>query len=138
MTLTPEERHILYVASLARAQGLECACLLQDTQRAAKICNGIGAEWMPSWLRWMVTTLNPTLEAVAYIHDMEYSDGGTPGARLDADIRFLTNGFRAACFLKRWYSPRRYLVMAQAFKFFILLRLFGAAAFNFKGGHVHE
>lgn len=133
MALSLKHRHAIVVSAKAESQGLECANRLRDTERVAKTCNGIGAAWMPKWLRWAVTHLHPTLEPTAYIHDLDYDDGGTPGARLDADIRFLCNGFRAACHSFRWFDPRRCLVILDAFRFFILLRIFGAAAFNYRG-----
>ena len=111
-------------------QGLVGWHRLADYEASASICNGIGAEWMPRWLRWLVTRLNPSLEATAWIHDLGYVRGGTPGTRLDEDLLFLLNGLRAAR-EHAWWTWRRYAVALLTAKDFILLRLFGAAAFNF-------
>lgn len=99
---------------------------------ALDVCNGIGASWMPRGLRWLISLLNPTMAASAAIHDVSYYLGGSAGQRLDADISFLVNCARLAEHRYRWFDWRRYAVYARAFVFFVLLRLFGAAAWNYR------
>ena len=41
-----------------------------------RLCNGIGAEWMPKIMRNLLTALSPFAEPAAVIHDVEYFEGG--------------------------------------------------------------
>ena len=43
--------------------------------RLDRIYNGIGAEWMPKFLRNIITYICDRLEAPALVHDYEYSIG---------------------------------------------------------------
>lgn len=108
---------------------LSGAELLKDTPTAVRICNGIGPAWFPAWFRWAVTKVNITLEPASWIHDMEYELGGGVFDRFMADLRFLCNCFRCACFFHSAKSLRRYRNMLQAVLLFVVLRLGGQAAF---------
>ena len=108
---------------------LSGAELLKDAPAAVRICNGIGPDWFPAWLRWAVTKVNITLEPASWIHDMEYERGGGVVDRFMADARFLVNCFRCACFFHSAKSLRRYRNMLQALLLFAALRLGGQAAF---------
>ena len=83
-----------------------------------KICNGIGPQFFPEWLRKAVTALHPTLAPAAFIHDVEYeeSDGSLSGFTA-ANDRFKRNGYKLAEEAFGWYDVRRYIVMNQARRF---------------------
>lgn len=111
---------------LARAAGLSGAELLDDAEAVKRDCNGIGAEWMPSRLRDRLGERYPELVVVADIHDRRYSKGGGILARWRADWEFLTNGLRMARYCRR-------IGLAWAvIRMWVLLRLGGAAAFNYR------
>ena len=122
----------MLIHARARKQGLSDAERLADYEYARKICNGIGAEWFPEGVRELAGKLAPALEPTAWIHDLDYEAGGGWRERRSADWRFLRNGFRAACSEYAWDQLRRYATMATALRFWVLLRLFGAAAFNWR------
>ena len=114
-------------------QRLDGASRLANYQYTRRVCNGIGADWFPAWLRSFVGVLVPALEPTAWIHDLDYTAGGDAAARWRADWKFLVNGLRAARATYAWDQLRRYTTMLTVVRFWILLRLFGAAAFNYKG-----
>lgn len=118
--------------ALAKAAKLSGAELLLDCERACRICNGIGADWMPDWLRALISGLNPTLVLAADIHDIRYDDGGDELARLLADIEMLDNGIKLANHHYSRFDPRRYIVQFVMLQFYIKLRQFGAFAFKSK------
>ncbi|MPN23778.1 hypothetical protein SDC9_171171 [bioreactor metagenome] len=97
-----------------------------DMQLALRICNGIGADWFPPWMRQLVGVICPSLIVISLPHDIEYYLGGGIRDRWVADWHFLGNGLRMA-----WYV-KSYKVAVKAAVLWILLRLFGAAAFNWK------
>lgn len=103
---------------------------LTDEFTAARECNGIGAEWFPAWLRWLVTILFPFLALAADIHDMEYYYGGTEEQRRAADARFLANGYILAEHYYRWIPPLKWAAEWTARKMYRILRLFGETAWN--------
>ena len=97
--------------ALAKAAKLSGAELLLDRERACRVCNGIGADWMPDWLQEAISGLNPTLVLAADIHDIRYALGGTEAERKDADDEMLENGLKLANYRYGWYDPRRYWVL---------------------------
>lgn len=111
---------------LARVAGLSGAELPDDTEAVRHDCNGIGAEWMPDRLRDLLGERYPELVVVADIHDRRYALGGGILARWRADWEFLRNGLKMARHCHRigiaWATVRMW----------ILLRLGGAAAFNWE------
>lgn len=110
---------------LARAAGLRGAELLDNIEAIKRDCNGIGAEWMPDRLRDLLGERYPELVIIADIHDRRYALGGGILARWRADWEFLTNGLKMARHCRRiglvWATVRMWL----------LLRIGGAAAFNY-------
>lgn len=110
---------------LARAAGLSGAELLDDMAAVKRDCNGIGAEWMPDRWRDRLGERYPELVVVADIHDRRYAIGGGILARWRADWEFLRNGLKMARHCRRigiaWATVRMWL----------LLRIGGAAAFNY-------
>lgn len=129
--LQPLDRAVLMHARAER-QSLDGAVRLADYEYTRKVCNGIGAAWFPERLRRVVGILSPTLEPSAWIHDLDYETGGGVRARWRADWRFLCNGLRAAGADYAWYRLRRYAAAATAVRFWLLLRVFGAAAFDWR------
>ena len=118
---------------LAKELNLSGAELLEDRERAVKVCNGIGAEWMPEIARKLISGLNPTLVLAADIHDIRYEIGGTREDRKAADDEMLENGCKLADARYGWYNPLRYWVKYKMRKFHRILREFGLYAFHYRG-----
>lgn len=110
---------------LARAAGLSGAELLDNIEAVKKDCNGIGAAWMPDRLRDLLGERYPELVVVADIHDRRYALGGGILARWRADWEFLTNGLKMA------RHCRRIGIAWAVIRMWVLLRIGGAAAFNY-------
>ena len=121
---------ILKKQELAVDAGLSGVELLDDTERAQRVCNGIGAAWMPEWLRKFLGRMFPTLVLAADIHDIRYEIGGKKLNRLLDDVEMLDNGIRLANYSYRFFDPRRYVVQFVMLQFYIKLRDFGSLAFN--------
>ena len=119
---------------LANELNLSGAELLEDRERAVKVCNGIGAEWMPSWLRWLIGFLFPTLVLAADIHDIRYHLGGSELDRKNADDEMLINGILLARNRYGKFDPRRYVVVFVMLQFYFKLRDFGSFAWNGRSG----
>ena len=126
----PDEAREHYL--LARRLELSGYWLLADIDRAVKVCNGIGAEWMPAWIRHTIDTVCPHLVIDADIHDIRYEIGGDEAARRRADDEFLANGYAIAEYYYKWYDPRRYVAEFVVRRMHRLLRIGGGAAW--KGG----
>ena len=91
-----------------------------------KICNGIGPGAFPDWARGLVSTLHPTLEPVAFIHDAEWSQKECSKEHFtQSNRRFRENGFICARDACKWYNPLRLVVMDQARRFANYCQLFG-------------
>ena len=89
-----------------------------NSQRLVKCYNGIGAEWMPKWLRHFVTDVFFILQAPALIHDFEYTHGKKSYRNFTvANVRFAYNSAR---------SRRLLLGVAAA----ILCQMFGWFAYK--------
>lgn len=90
------------------------------------ICNGIGAEFFPEPLRDLISALHPTLQPVAFIHDIEwYESDKSKESFTESNERFKRNGYKVAKAKYAWYSPLRYVVMNQARRFGKICQLFG-------------
>lgn len=126
------ETEILAKQTLARALKLSGAELLDDVAAVQNDCNGIGAAWFPARWRDLLDGLFPELEIAADIHDRRYSIGGGILARWKADLEFLRNGLRVALRFAGISAKRRFLLARTAVKFYLLLAIGGAAAFNYK------
>lgn len=111
---------------LARAAGLSGTELLDDAAAVRRDCNGIGAAWMPDRLRDLLGECYPELKIVADIHDRRYALGGGILARWRADWEFLRNGLKMA------RHCRRIGIAWAVIRMWVLLRLGGAAAFNWE------
>lgn len=126
------ETEILAKQTLARALKLSGAELLDNIAAVKVDCNGIGAAWFPDRWRDLLDGLFPELEIAADIHDRRYSIGGGILARWKADFEFLRNGLRVALRFAGISIRRRFLLARTAVKFYLLLAVGGAAAFNYK------
>ena len=111
---------------LASTAGLSGAELLDDVAAVRRDCNGIGAAWMPDRLRDLLGERYPELVIIADIHDRRYALGGGILARWRADWEFLRNGLKMA------RHCRRIGIAWATIRMWILLRLGGAAAFNWE------
>ena len=128
---TPEEAHGHYC--LARQIDLSGYWLLANTDRAVKVCNGIGAEWMPAWARKTIDTMCPHIVIVADIHDIRYEIGGDEAARRRADDEFLANGYAVAEHFYPWYNPTRYVAEFVVRRMHRILRISGGKAWKEAG-----
>lgn len=109
--------------------------LLEDRAIAFRECNGIGADWMPGWLRLTISTLCPSIALAADIHDLRYYYGGTEADRLKSDAEFLTN---VELIAMDYNILRRWIVRSTGQKMYELLRSFGGFAWNYKHPHTEE
>ncbi len=92
----------------------------------ASICNGIGPDSFPEWLRDCISALHPSLAVVAFIHDIEWHESdGSEEKFAESNTRFKRNGYKAAKAGYGWYNPLRYIVMNQARRFGNLCQIFG-------------
>ena len=90
------------------------------------ICNGIGPDAFPDQLRDFISTMNPTLQPAAFIHDVEwYESTGDAEDFSESNSRLRQNGDRCAEAEYRWYNPLRYYVMWKAQKFAALCQFCG-------------
>ena len=102
-------------------QGREILAAFSD-QELRRICNGIGAEWMPDAARVWVSNLNPALEPVAMIHDVRWYLSTGKRADFEASNReFEANGLIMARARYGWYNPLRYRVMRRTKEFALIL-----------------
>lgn len=106
---------------------------LFDPVRVSNVCNGIGAEWMPDFMRRTADALYPVMGPPAAIHDVDYDGGGDESDRLAADLVFHANCLIAIEAKYAWYHPSRYLMQLKADRFYKYLRTFGALAFHYDG-----
>lgn len=94
------------------------------------ICNGIGPEAFPDWLRNSIDRANPTMIVASLIHDMRYTYGDrTKTDFLQANADLEVNGRVLADDNYKWYNPTRYWVKFKAKEFRKLCDKFGWAAY---------
>ena len=108
--------------------GLSGAELLSDPAAVQRDCNGIGPEWMPAWLRWVISAICPSVLLAADIHDVRYGIGGTAHDRARADAEFLVNVELIA--LGHGFF-RRFIVRRLGVKMYSLLRRWGGLAWKY-------
>ena len=129
--LRPLEEAI-YMYERAKSQKLMGFERLSNYELTRKVCNGIGAAWMPEWARTLVSNLAPSIVPTSWIHDLDYEDGGGIWKRWCDDWRFLCNGIRGSIYDYKWYRLRRYYSIWQAVRLWRALRLFGQPAYNWR------
>ena len=103
-----------------------------DTLR--EICNGVGADDSPRWVRDILTWIYREYQASAAIHDCDYFAGSdAEDGRLTADRRFRNNCLLewADCFgTMRWLRPRALWDRNKIRLAYNALRLFGESAWR--------
>lgn len=90
-------KHIIALRAYAYDHGFSVplsAVVATDVQLQT-VYNGIGAEWMPKFLRKFVTWLLTNLEATAMYHDWEFAVGETFLDFLKANLRFTYNAAKS-------------------------------------------
>lgn len=135
MTYTYLEKEVIEKLEEAKRLNLSGYELLADSDVAVRECNGIGADWMPSWMRVTISTLCPSIVLAADIHDLRYFYGGNEAERLRSDTEFLTNVELIAL---DYNILRRWLVRSVGQKMYALLRSYGRWAWNYKHPHLEE
>ena len=109
-------------------EGREVIHGFSNTQLGS-LYNGIGPESFPGWLRAVIDFLHPSLEPVAFIHDIEWSlSDGTRESFTASNKRFKRNGYKVAKAMYGVFNPRRYAVMNSARRFGNICQKFGWAA----------
>ena len=77
-----------------------------NLRELCSIYNGIGPDAFPGWLREFISALHPSLEVVAFIHDIEWHESdGSQEKFHESNDRFLTNGRIAAKARFGWWHP---------------------------------
>lgn len=112
--------------ALARAAKLSGRRLLENRTRVMRICNGIGAWWMPREVRDLIGVMFPDLVIVADIHDMRHEKGGPWYKRWAYDFEFFCNGVRMAIYRRK---PE---VAKQALRLWLCLIVGSWTAFHYK------
>ena len=93
-------KHIKRLCQYAKEHGYSFPVGWEDKtfQWMRRQYNGIGAEWMPAWLRNCVTKCFSYMEAAALIHDIEYlSENKSFWNFTKANLRLAYNGFKSHC-----------------------------------------
>lgn len=111
---------------LAKTAKLSGAELLEDRERVARVCNGIGAWWMSDRLRRLISWRFPDMVIVADIHDLRHETGGRWWMRWVYDFEFLTNGLLMSLF------RRRAKVALQALRLWLFLVAGSWTAFHYR------
>ena len=82
--MTEEEWGDCFVeASRLKLSGWE---LLEDMELCMEVCNGLGAEWMPDWIRKFLGWLLPVFAPAVAIHDLRYEIGEGPREKWDDEF----------------------------------------------------
>lgn len=114
----------------ALALGIDIPSDVPDAE-VERIYNGIGAEWMPAWLRTALTWLfGKVLAPAVFAHDYRYAHG--KGTQLDfqqTNAQLAIDGRVCADAEYGWYNPLRYATRALAKKFAKICDLFGMPAY---------
>ena len=126
-------KHIAQLRAAAERYGLDDRWIADKytDEELAKIYNGLGPDSFPRWLRAVITDLNPLLEPVASIHDIEWHEAdGSREAFNAANQRWTRNGDRVAPVEVRAGDPRRYLLMNRVRRFGNYCQAFGWSAWK--------
>lgn len=102
-----------------------------DPITLAKVCNGVGPEWLGKLPRDLLTWRFGRLAVAAMLHDVAYEYGtGTDEDFKNANIDLKENGYLIAKDKFAWYDPRRYLVMRDAGRIAAVCQAFGRKAYD--------
>ncbi|MCR5414550.1 MAG: hypothetical protein K6F50_07485 [Kiritimatiellae bacterium] len=130
MATEKEIRELRRLCEEYKLEGREILEKFTDGELAATY-NGIGPEAFPDWLRKCIDALHPSLEPVAFIHDIEWSqEDKSPFLFAESNERFKRNGCKVAKAKFGWWRPRRYIVMNQARRFGNVCGIFGFSAWK--------
>lgn len=125
MASLKEVKRVIELCEKYELEGREVIKGYTNTQLGS-MCNGIGPEKFPAWLRTVLDALHPSLAPVAFIHDIEWSlSDGTKESFAESNARFKRNGYRVAKAEFGWWNPRRYIVMNHARRFGNICQAFG-------------
>ena len=128
MASLKEAKRLSELCEKYELEGREVIHGFSNTQLGS-MYNGIGTKKLPGWIRAVIDFLHPSLEPVAFIHDIEWSlSDGTRESFTASNKRFKRNGSRVAKAEYAWYNPRRYAVMNSARRFGNICQKFGWAA----------
>lgn len=100
--------------------------LLQNTEACMRDCNGVGAEWMPKFIRKFLDFILKIFAPAVAIHDRRYSIN--EGDRNKWDDEFEANCRTIARDEYSWYNPLRYLAYWVARRLHIALTIAGEIA----------
>ena len=102
--------------------------LLNDQAVCLRECNGVGADWMPAWIRTLLSWMLRIFAPAVAIHDMRYFLG--EGDRHQWDEEFEMNCRKLARDAFGKYNPLRYLAYSVAHRLRIILTVCGELAWN--------
>lgn len=114
----------------ALALGFRVPCDLSDAE-IERVYNGVGADWMPLWIRVVLTWLfGPVFAPAIFTHDFRYSYGvGTLCDFCEANAELDRNGRICADVRYGKFNPLRYAARALARKLARTCNLFGLPAY---------
>lgn len=99
-------------------------------EQRKQLCNGVGSDWMPRWLRKLLTLLSGWFfnEASWCHHDFGYAVGHTEAHRLECDQKFLAAMLRDA---GRGGLVRYVIAVPLSLLFYVMVRVFGRFSFAY-------
>lgn len=99
-------------------------------EQRKRLCNGVGSDWMPRWLRKLLTLLSGWFfdEASWCHHDFGYTVGYTEVHRLEYDRKFLAAMLRDA---GRGGLVRYVIAVQLSLLFYVMVRVFGRFSFSY-------
>lgn len=126
--MSEQTNEMCELVALAEALELENREILNKypIYKLEAIFNGIGSDQFPEALRNAISNLNPTLQVVALIHDVEWHESDKSKTKFaESNERFKRNGYKAAKAKYGACNPLRYYVMNKARVFGNLCHLGG-------------
>lgn len=122
--MTPHE--ITEALIKARRLWLSGWYLLQDTEACLRDCNGVGAAWMPEFIRKFLDFILKLFAPAVAIHDRRYSFNEGDRNQWDDEFEFNCRTLVRNEFF--WYDPRRYLSCLVARRLRAVLAIAGEIA----------
>ncbi len=122
------EHELATVLKASRHYWLSGWYTLNDTENALRECNGMGAEWFPSWVRKFLDYFLRLFAPAVAIHDMRYFRQEPDRRRWDDEFEYncrtiLDNYFG-------WYNPLLYIGRWIAHKLRLALTVGGELAWR--------
>ena len=113
---------------------LECPIdmIIADAREIQEACNGVGAEWLSTTSRKIITKMLHYAEASAAVHDWQYHHSNGDALRREhVDDLFLNNGLREVrSKYPQWWNWRRWLGERAVLAAHEVLRRVGDKAWN--------